>query len=394
MSPHSGGGGRVVIRRWAPWAVLLLAATVVASVLAGAPSGEPLAPDNPGRDGAQALARVLQVQDVDVRAVRGTASLLQEDVGPGTTVLLPHTAYLGPDAGAELLRHTRAADRLVVVVPDGAARPGEALALDVAVEAGDGPVLVPDCADPLARTGDRVRRWDVQLVATGADRGSVTACYPPTAGHGAGGARTGALLTFPATADRPMTTLVGLGTSLTNAYVTEEAHAALGLRLLGGSPRLLWVVPQPGDAGLDSAPAGLWDVLPRNLTAVVVLLGAGVLALSLVRGRRLGPVVTEPLPAVVHAAETTRSRGRLYRQARDHPHALTVLQDGARRRLAPRLGLPTTVTPEVLVGAVAGATDRPVHEVRRLLNDPEAADDAALVTTARELRSLEEGLHP
>src|SRR5699024_893951 len=79
---------------------------------------------------------------------------------------------------------------------------------------------------------------------------------------------------------------------------------ALGLRLLGGSDRVLWVVPSPGDTALDEAPQGLWDVLPRNLTASVVLLAAAVLAAALWQGRRLTPVVAEPLPAVVHPAAT------------------------------------------------------------------------------------------
>lgn len=374
--------------------MLVLTATVLAALLSGAPSGEPLGPANPGRDGARALARVLEDRGVDVRVVAGTTALLRERVGPGTTVLLPHTAYLGPETGADVVEHLRQADRLVVVVPDAAATPGDALGLDVDVSSGGGGTLEADCGDPLVRTGDRVGRWDVQLEATGADRAGVSACYPPTVGHGSGGARAGALLTFPATRARPTTTLLGLGSALTNEHVTQEAHAALGLRLLGGSPRLLWVVPQPGDAGPDTAPAGLWDVLPRNLTAVVVVLGAAVLALALADGRRLGPVVREPLPAVVQAVETTRNRGRLYRQARDRAHALTVLQAGARRRLAPRLGLPPGVDNEVLVRAVATAGGRPVAEVRALLTDPAAADDAALLTTARELRSLEEGLHP
>lgn len=384
---------RTRLRRWGPWVALLLAATVLASLLSGSTSGELLGPDNPGPSGAQALARVLDDHGVDVRVVDGTTALLDEPVGPGTTVLLPHTAYLGPEAGETLMRHVRDADRLVVLVPDVSTAPGPTLGLEVVTSPGDGRTLEPDCTDPLVRPGDRVVTWDVQLRASGSDRSTVTACYPPTVGHGAGGAREGALLTFPATAERPTTTLVGFSSALTNDAVADEAHAALGLRLLGGSPTLLWVVPQPADAGLEAAPAGLWDVLPRNLTAVVVVLGAAVLALALVQGRRLGAVVVEPLPAVVSAAEATRSRGRLYRQARDRSHALAALQDGARSRLAPRLGLPAGASVDELVAALTTASGRPARDVRRLLTDPTAPDDPTFVTTARELRSLEEGLH-
>lgn len=383
------------VRHWTPWVLLALVAAVVATLLSGTPSGVPLGPDNPGRDGARALARVLADRGVEVRVVAGSQALLDHEVGPGTTVLLAHTAYLDESSGAEVVAHVEDADRLVVLVPDAAAAPSDALGLDVGVTTADGPPREPDCDSPLTRPGDVLTTWDVQLEATGADRSRVTACYPPTQGHGAGGAREGALLTFPATADRPTIHLVGFGSALTNAQVTEAAHAALGLRLLGGSPELLWVLPQPGDVTGDAAPTGLWDVLPRSSTAVVVVLGAAVLALALWRGRRLGPVVAEPLPAIVHAAETTRNRGRLYRQSHDRHHVLAALQAGTRRRLAPRLGLPARTDTEALVRAVADATGRPADELRRLLTDPAtAADDAALVTTARELRSLEEGLHP
>jgi hypothetical protein len=280
-----------------------------------------------------------------------------------------------------------------VVVADAASSPGGTLGLDLDVTWGSGQPLAPACEDPRVREGDTLSAWDVLLQADGADRAAVGACYPPTPGHNAGGARDAAMLTFPATTTRAETTVVGFGRALTNAEITDDAHAALALRLLGQSPRLLWVVPRPVDAGLDAS-VGLWDVLPRNLTASVVLLGAAVLALAVWRGRRLGPVVVEPLPAVVPAAETTRSRGRLYRQARARSHALAALQAGARRRLAPRLGLARRTDPQALARAVAAATGRPVPETTRLLTDPTAPDDRALVTTARELRSLEEGLQP
>lgn len=383
-------GTRGPLRRWAPWALLLLAVAALSAMLAGGRSGEPMGADNPGREGGQALARVLQDRGVDVRPVTGTAALPQR-VGPGTTVLVTHTAYLGPETGAELLERTRDADRLVVLVPGVQQDPGAALGLDVTTTWATGAVLSGECPDPRVREGDEVSVWDVQLDATDAEEG-VAACFPPSPGHNAGGARAGALVTFAATAQRPQTSLVGFGSALTNGAVDRDAHAALGLRLLGGSDRLLWVVPQPGDSG-TAAPQSLWDVLPRSLTPSLVILGGALLALALWQGRRLGPVVVEPLPAVVHAAQTTRSRGRLYREARAREHALAALQAGSRRRLTSRLGLAARTGPAHLARAVAEASGRPADQVHRLLTDPSTADDTTFVTTARELRSLEEGLH-
>lgn len=380
-------------RRWLPWLVLIVAATGISVLLATTRDGEPLSPTNQGPDGAQGLAEVLRQQGVEVQVVNGTEGLARAGVGPGTTVLLGHTAYLGPDSGAELVRLTREAQRLVVLVPQAGAPVGDVLGLDVQTDQSSGPPAEAECTDPLVRDGDRVTRHDVQLSATGSDRGQVTACFPPAPGHNAGGARDGAMLTFPATQERAGTTLVGFPAAWTNRHITEEANAALGLRLLGGGQRLVWVIPQPTDAAPTEA-RSLGDVLPRNFAPSVLLLAMTALALAVWRGRRLGPVVTEPLPAVVHASETTRSRGRLYRQADDREHALAAAQAGTRHRLAPRLGLPRTVGEVVLVAAVVEATGRPEHEITRLLTVPTVDDDETFVTTVRELRSLEEGLHP
>lgn len=393
-------------RRWGPWALLVAAVTLLSVLLSTQRSDTPLDPANPGPQGTQALVEVLRGQGVDVEVVRGVAGLPDATgggsvtAGPGTTVLLSGTTYLGPEGGAALLSRVREADRLVVLVPAASQDPGEVLGLGTSTTWSAGNRLVADCEDPRVREGDELGRWDVGLDA-GVGHPEVTACYPPSRGHNAGGARAGALLTYPARADRPETTLVGFPSALTNEHIAAEgtAHAALGLRLLGASPRLLWVEPQPGDAGTEGA-GSLWEVLPRSLTPAMILLLGALAALALWQGRRLGPVVTEPLPAVVHASQTTRSRGRLYRQAHDGAHAYAALQEGARRRLAPRLGLPAGVAPDELARAVADATGRPPAEVERLLVDPLTPDPSArpsdtdFVTTARELRSLEEGLHP
>ncbi|MGC5584202.1 DUF4350 domain-containing protein [Ornithinimicrobium sp. W1679] len=381
------------MRRWVPWVLLLLGMAVVATLLTRQDTGEPLSPDNPGHEGTRALARVLEQQGTRVEVVDGTRRLLERPVGPGTTVLLGHTAYLGPEAGAELLAHVADADRLVVLVPDGSADPGAVLDLPVSTAPGGDRVLEAGCTAPWVRDGDLLARADVMLEVDGAERAAATACYPPTPSHNAGGARVGALLELPATSGHPPLTLVGFPSALTNEHVLEEAHAALGLRLLGGPEELVWVVPSPGDAPPDASAQGLWDVLPRNLTASVVLLAAAVLVTGLWQGRRLAPVVVEPLPAVVHAAETTRARGRLYRQAHDREHALGALQEGTRHRLAQRLGLPPATGTDDLVERVAATTGQPPGAVRRLLTDPTADDDATLVDVARRLRSLEEGPH-
>ena len=52
-------------------------------------------PANPGPDGAQAVARVLDDQGVDVHVARSADALDDEEVGAGTTVLVTSTEQLG-----------------------------------------------------------------------------------------------------------------------------------------------------------------------------------------------------------------------------------------------------------------------------------------------------------
>ncbi|WP_151526189.1 DUF4350 domain-containing protein [Serinicoccus kebangsaanensis] len=379
------------LRRFAPWVALAVVAVVAAALLSTPRSGERLSPVNPGPQGAQALHEVLRSQGVDVQVVPGTSRLDPADVGPGTSLLLPHTAYLEPESGPQLLADLADAglDRLVVLTDDPRQDVGPVLGLDLDSSGGSGIPVVADCAHPLAREGDRLAGWDVLLSVGGDDRADATACFPPGAGHNAGGAREGALVVLTAQEDRPETVVAGIGSTWTNARITEEANAALALRALGGSDQLLWVLPQPGDAGLDAA-ASLWDVLPRNLTAAVAVMAGAVLATALWRGRRLGAVVAEPLPAVVRATETTLSRGRLYHQAHDRAHAARAVQAGARRRLAPLLGLPVGAEPDQLVRAVSGATGQDAGHTRRLLVDAgQLGDDDALVRLVRDVHDLE-----
>jgi hypothetical protein len=108
------------------------------------------------------------------------------------------------------------------------------------------------------------------------------------------------------------------------------------------------------------------------------------------RARRLGPVVTEPLPVVVRAAEATEGRARLYRRARARDRAADALRGAAVSRLAPRFGLGTAPDPQALAESLARHTGRPPHLVADLLYGPVPDDDAGLVALADALDALEE----
>ncbi len=385
-------GSRRNVRRWSIWGAVILVLMVVATYVAGVSgsSDRPLDPDNPGADGMQALAEVLRDQGVEITVVRGLDNLSSASA-VGGTVLISSTAYLSTDSGADLQDYTRDADSVVILSPEG--NLADVLGVDAETDARVTPTaMAPECDSSVWDPQDRVSRGDTLIeVGAGIARDDARTCLPPSPGYNAGGSRSGYWVELAPRASQPRTVVAGIAMALTNDYVDEEANAVTGLRLLGSTDRLVWVIPSISDAG-DQPPTSLTDVLPRSVIPATVLILVALLALTVVRGRRLGRVTTEPLPVLIHAIETTTSRGRLYQEARDRPRALASLQLAARRRLASRLGLAVGSTPEEVVQAVAQATGRPAPDVHRLLVDPTVDDDATLVQIARDVRSLEDGI--
>jgi hypothetical protein len=113
---------------------------------------------------------------------------------------------------------------------------------------------------------------------------------------------------------------------------------------------------------------------------------------ALWRGRRLGPVVVEPLPVVVRATETVEGRARLLRAARARGTAAAALREASVARLSDVLGAGTAASPPVVVDAVCRRTGRTSGEVEALLFGDAPGDDAGLVRLANDLDGLEESV--
>jgi hypothetical protein len=175
--------------------------------------------------------------------------------------------------------------------------------------------------------------------------------------------------------------------------VDESDNAAVALRLLGQRDRLVWYVPDLRDVAAGDT-GSLAAQLPRGLVPALWLLGAAVLATMLWRGRRLGPLVVEPLPVVVKAVESTQGRGRLYRRVRDRSHAAEILRDATARRLTARLRLPPGTEPGRLVAAAAEAAGADPEAVRDVLLARPVPDDRTLIRLAADLAALEREVHP
>lgn len=374
-------------RRWrrARLPLGLLALLLLAGILSALPEPQTstltLAPDNPGDLGARAAAQILGRQGVDVRYVRHIADV-ESLAGPGSTVLVVGD-YLLTDEQVETLDATEA--DLVLVDAEWAVG-----VLTSSLTSSGGYTDVPEnraaqCEDPDAVAAGTITASG-GLLAT--SPGAVV-CFPaPGTSTDQGGAY--------GVAESDGRRVVALAdmAPLTNERLAEEGNAALVLRALGRHDRLVWYIPSLDDVGTGggSEPAP-GQILPPVVQVLALQLLLVVVVIALWRGRRLGRLVTEQLPVVVRAGETTRGRGRLYRRGRSYGHATAALRAGTAARSASRLGLPRSAPAPLVIDAVSRAAGRRPADVEMLLYGPPPTDDRGLAQLARDLDHLESEVH-
>ncbi|MGQ0464838.1 MAG: DUF4350 domain-containing protein [Sporichthyaceae bacterium] len=348
---------------------LLVAVTAGLGVLASEGNQNRLDPDSYSPQGAHALGQLLRDSGIEVVVTRDLTTTRRTLVArPDASLLITAPDLLPPDFVAELAE-TAAATLLV----EGA---GES------VVAATGNSVQP--AKP-ARTKTRDPGCDVRAATNAgrADLGGVA--YERVAGdpvfcYDASLARVGT------------TTLVGNGAPLTNDKLDRHGNAALALGLLGERPTLVWYLPSLGDPALelDDIRRPLSSLISDAWKLAALQLGIGLVVVALWRGRRLGPLVVEPLPVVVRAAESTEGLARLYRRSNARHRAAAELRAAAVRRIAPAFGMSAThPDPRAVTEAVAAHTDRSTAEIGQLLFGAAPDSDAGLLALAEVLDNLE-----
>jgi len=381
--PGPGRGPVPGWRRWrAPAAVVLvvlLGGLIVALLQVPAPVTGPLDPNDTGPAGAHAIAALLQNRgQMVIRAGSATAAAAQARAR-GTTLVVTSPQLL---SGGDLTALARLRASLLLVAPGRAAL--AALAPEVTLAR---PALVrdlpPRCGLPGAVAAGDAHLGGLLLRSTAPD---AWRCYPE-------GAATPSLLASLVRYDSRgrLITVLGTGAPLANSDLGSHGNAALALNLLAASPRIVWLVPSPlpapGATGAGRRP--LTSLIPAQVYAVAIQLGVIVVLLALWRMRRLGPLVTEPLPVVVRACETVEGHGRLYRSRRARDRAAAALREAALGRIVTRLGLPRDVPAEAVCRELASRTGRDPGDLRALLFGEVPGDDAALVRLADGLDALE-----
>ncbi|GAB3506310.1 DUF4350 domain-containing protein [Amycolatopsis cihanbeyliensis] len=364
VSPDARGIWRAVRAPLATVGIIVAASLLLVLLRGGDPGA--LDPRSAEEGGSRALATLLERQGVRVERVT-TAARAGELLTGDASLLVTEPDLVRPERLRSLGTRSR---RLVLVGAHGEAVSTVAPALTVSGEA-DAEPRRPGCAHPDAVAAGTVTLGGVSY------RGSGTAepCY----GEGESGAL----------AERGRVALLGGPTPLTNAALDEEGNAALAMRLLGRHERLVWYLPTPGDPALRPAEESVYDLAPPGVLFGLGQVAVAVVLLALWRARRLGPVVTEPLPVVVRGAETVEGTGRLYRKAGAAGHAADVLRGAALRRLRPALGLAVDAEPRAVSVAVASRSGRAEAEVSALLYGPPPSGDAELVRLADALDTVE-----
>ncbi|MBE1876349.1 DUF4350 domain-containing protein [Myceligenerans pegani] len=358
----------------------------------------PYSTGNPDDDGGRAVAEVLGDHGVTVNEVRTVRAAFDGASAGETLVVTPHPAYFEPGQIEAL-----AAIESDVVLLAPSLELLDAFTDGRVEEWYAGPAAPggPQCAAPAARAAQDVRLETGLSVV----EGTADSCWPAAAGDGFAYVRL--------QADGRWVHVIYDPSLIRNDTVLDGGHAALALWTLGAHDELTWLVPDlfdttmldgppgggeagRGDGGDSGAPrpeASPGSVLPQGTGPVVWILLLTGLVLAIWRARRLGPLVTEPLPVLVRSAETMRGRARLYRAVGARGHAAAGLRASAAHRMAQRLGLARSADATAVTDAVAGATRRSTDEVARLLYGPPPADDGELTELARSLDNLESEVH-
>lgn len=356
------------LRRWRFWigvgGLVVVFAVVSLAVAGTGVDGVRLSPTNPAPTGAKALAEVLRARGIDVRVSDTAQTALDDGSLAGATVLLHD-----PDAILDEQRLRRigeaGASRIVLLEPSTTALATLAPGVHP-VGTADGAVDAA-CTDPVAARAERIS--GASELYAGDD-----ALWCFTEGAGARMLVAGDVV------------VVGASAAFMNESIAADGNAALALGLLGGTDVLVWLQPDVDDALADGAPtlaslSPAW-VVPLTLLGVAVVVAAGVW-----RGRRFGPLVIEPLPAVVPADETMRGRARLRQASGARLRTADSLRIGAVRRLAGVLRVPARV--DAVTSAVAAATGRDAAWVRDVLVGRVPGSDAELVRLVDDLDELE-----
>lgn len=359
--------------------VIIVVAVWLLSLLLPTGDTEDFGPNNPRPTGARAVGQVLGNNGVKIRYATTLPQALDTAV-PGSTVLVYSTSLDFAPEQVQTLLNTGA--DIVLVSPTPAMLEGADLSIEHGPYLQDSGPIPAQCEAPGAVAAQEITSngggyvlKDDHVLKDGEQVLDLSRCFgADDSFHFAQVVRADQVISVFDDAD-----------AWSNRRILSAGNAALALHTLGRHDTLTWFAPTRIPLALE----GDGIVLPKEFAIATAILGIAVTLLILSSIRRFGPVVTERLPVVVQASETTRGRGRLYRSARASGRAGAALRAATAARLAQRLGVPRSGARESLITAIAGATPHSPVYLEALFYGPAPTTDAELVALAHSLSALE-----
>ena len=309
--------GRLLRSRRTRWVIgLLLAASLVTSaVLVVLGSVNRRQADDPRsniRSGAGALGQLLADEGVEITTTDEVDDAIAR-LGVDATLVVANGNRLDEASARRLL--TGGAARVILLRPNTLAL--RDLRRTRHRAAGPGRALRTGCPVEAARRAGPVRLDDLRA-SYRADGPADFACYPTSSGHAYLGVRT---------ADGLPVELVGGG--IANSVLDAQGNAAFAMNVFGSSPNLVWLM-SPAATTPSGDTTRTPTLLPAWWQMAMVQFFVAFVVAAIWRGRRLGPIMTEPLPVTVRASETVEGHGRLYHRLNARDRAAESLRTGSR----------------------------------------------------------------
>ena len=364
-------------RAWLLICLIIVIAGIVIGVSHQPPASSYLSPGSTSGNGAHALADVLTGLGHQVTTVTSTGSAVAA-ASAGTTLVITRPANL---SRPELAALAKVPASVLLVDPDGAALAAFGAGLRIWLAGVPVASTAADCALRAAVLAGTADMGGTTLTVPGRLAPVVKRCYPVD-GHPS---------LVQVTLRGRLVTMLGTGAPLTNGALASQGNAALAIDLLP-SHRIVWLVPPAAAVAAAAGPArprSFYSLVPLSAYLVAIQLAIALLLAVAWRARRLGPLVAEPLPVVVRAAETVEGHARLYQSRRARARAADALRRGVITRLSSLAGLPATASQDAVVAGLAPRSAWTQARVRELLYGPAPESDRALVHLARDLDEFE-----